>query len=198
MEAENNREYILTKKELRLSVKMRFSSRSIENSEIRRGVKCLIKAALFINTLLLAGVDNVVCNILSYLSWELAARVCIACPNKRAFELIQHNHVLLKTICQRNTNFREIPELGSPECKININVAHLINQFDSPEDFYVEYLSLFPSKDEWQFDTLPMIPNTRQMTTGYHCTYDIERLIYNPVFDILAVQYSSKIIEIYR
>jgi hypothetical protein len=197
MELEND-EYILTKKELRLSVKMRFSSRSIENSEIRRSIKCLIKAALFINTLLLAGVDNVVCNILSYLSWELAARVCIACPNKRAFELIQCNHVLLKTICQQNTNFQEIPESGSSEFEINVNVAHLIGQFDSPEDFYVEYLSLFPSRDDWKFDTFPMIPNTRTMATGYHCTHDIDRLIYNPVFDILAVKYSSKMIEVYR
>jgi hypothetical protein len=193
-----NTKYFLNKRDRVMAHRLGFQKDCQSNIDTRRVIKCILKAAVFINALLLAGMDTVVTNILSYLSWDLAARICIACPDANLFNLLRCNGVLLKTICVQNTRLSEnlfSPHVCSP-CKIDLN--HLINNVTTPEEFYAEFLSIGKSGYNWKFETIKMIPNVKKLISGFQCSFDPERILFNPCFDIIAMQYSAKHIEFYR
>jgi hypothetical protein len=159
-----------------------------------------MKAALFLNTLMLAGMGNVVADIFAYLSWEAVSRVCIACPNATAFSIIKRNLKLLKTVCWRNAEF--LPEFlhcsNAHASNCRINIAYLATTMETPEQFYLEYLTLSRSENNWKLDIIPIIPSIRKLTTGYQSSFEPYRILFNPLFDIVAFQHSAKHIEIYR
>jgi hypothetical protein len=193
-----NSKYKLQKEDKLMARRLGFKAECLQNIETRRRIKCLLKAAVFVNALLLAGMNTAVTNILSWLSWDLAACLCIACPHENAFNLLKRNRVLLQTICVRNTRFAENLFSSHSFYKCKINLDHLINNIALPTEFHAEFLSIAKSGADWKFETIKMIPNVKKLISGFHCSFNPDRILFNPVFDIITIQYSPKHVEFYR
>ena len=198
--------YLLNRSDKIRARKMGFRTASMQYTETRRLIKCLLKASLFINALMFAGMNNVVANIFTYLTWEAAAQLCINCANNNndendansLFTLIIKNSVLLKTICVRNTRFPNDLLNSKANMMTRIKIAHLVSEIKSARDFLAEFRSISRSYLDWKFDTICMIPNVKRTSIGFSCSLSPDRIIFNPRYNIIAMQFSAKHIEIYR
>ena len=218
-----NPHFLPTNQEKKLALKMGFkechlTNEALSNSaiNIRRKIKCLLKAIIILNVLSApGGALDTVTHILSYCSWEDVARVCIACSSVYVFDCIKGNSKALQKICWTNTNFASSKTIF-PTKKIHqhssslkqycpLNVPRLAN-LKTADEFYNEYYNFFLSENTFIIDSILMeMPEsvlsyyddfTRFFRTGNN--FDAIDVKFNSVFDLVAVKSDLMRLTVYR